>query len=220
MSKKTITYIGRTTDFSGKTLWEIVGNLKNYGVGRLVYKHKMLRYPEPSYYKILKVLPIQHDGNLENPHENFRKVIVFVASVFRGHMDPGVHEIFSTSYKPDYRLVPKHEEQDWIRRTEECERKINYIDPYIDMPPLLKKVVARDLELANQSATPDKFKLPLQVHTGYNNTTRLADESHPANIKLESFFGTPLSPELYQISDEVRQYFKKEETVLKKWFGF
>jgi small subunit ribosomal protein S34 len=31
-----IKYIGRKTDFRGKSLWEIVGNLKNFGVGRVV----------------------------------------------------------------------------------------------------------------------------------------------------------------------------------------
>lgn len=65
--KMSIKYVGRTTDFSGKSLWEIVGNLKNYGVGRLVYQQKYTRYPEPCYFKILKVTPIQHDGNLDNP---------------------------------------------------------------------------------------------------------------------------------------------------------
>lgn len=51
----TIKYIGRTTDFQGKSLWEIVGNLKNNGVGRIVIRHMFQRYPEPSYMKIMKV---------------------------------------------------------------------------------------------------------------------------------------------------------------------
>lgn len=48
-------YIGRTHDFAGKTLWEIIGNLKNYGVGRLIVRHRFDNYPEPCYIKILKV---------------------------------------------------------------------------------------------------------------------------------------------------------------------
>lgn len=48
-------YIGRTTDFKGKTLWEILGNLKNFGIGRIITRSKFERYPEPSYIKILKV---------------------------------------------------------------------------------------------------------------------------------------------------------------------
>jgi small subunit ribosomal protein S34 len=34
----TVKYIGRKTDFKGKTLWEIVGNLKNFGIGRVVVR--------------------------------------------------------------------------------------------------------------------------------------------------------------------------------------
>lgn len=48
-------YIGRVTDFKGKTLWEILGNLKNYGVGRIVARNMFERYPEPSFMKIIKV---------------------------------------------------------------------------------------------------------------------------------------------------------------------
>lgn len=57
-------YIGRTTDFRGKTLWEIIGNLKNFGVGRIVVRSRMERYPEPSFMKIVKVEPL---ANPENP---------------------------------------------------------------------------------------------------------------------------------------------------------
>lgn len=53
-----IKLIGRPTDFKGKTLWEILGNLKNFGVGRLVIRNRFQRYPEPCYMKILKVAPM------------------------------------------------------------------------------------------------------------------------------------------------------------------
>lgn len=52
---QTIKYIGRTTDFRGKTLWEIVGNLKDYGVGRIIIRNMFQRYEEPCYMKIVKV---------------------------------------------------------------------------------------------------------------------------------------------------------------------
>jgi small subunit ribosomal protein S34 len=53
--RQVLKYIGRATDFKGKTLWEIVGNLKNFGVGRYVVRQMFERYPEKSYMKILKV---------------------------------------------------------------------------------------------------------------------------------------------------------------------
>lgn len=55
MATPTIKLVGRTTDFRGKTLWEIVGNLKNHGIGRYVQRNMFQRYPEPSYMKIVRV---------------------------------------------------------------------------------------------------------------------------------------------------------------------
>lgn len=59
-----IKYIGRTNDFRGKTLWEIVGNLKNFGVNRVVVRSMFERYPEKSYLRILKVDAVSHDVSL------------------------------------------------------------------------------------------------------------------------------------------------------------
>lgn len=50
-----VKFVGRTNNFSGKTLWEIVGSLKNFGVGRVVIRNTFQRYPEPTYMRILKV---------------------------------------------------------------------------------------------------------------------------------------------------------------------
>lgn len=47
-------FIGKTNYQCGKTLWEIIGNLKDYGVGRLVTKGVFLSYSEPSFYRIIK----------------------------------------------------------------------------------------------------------------------------------------------------------------------
>lgn len=56
-------YIGRTTDFRGKSLWEILGNLKNFGVGRILVRSRFERYPEPSYIKVLKVETLPQPEN-------------------------------------------------------------------------------------------------------------------------------------------------------------
>lgn len=62
-------YIGRTTLFKGKTLWEILGNLKDFGVGRYVVRNTFYqRYPEPSYFKILKVETLP-TPKFENIHD-------------------------------------------------------------------------------------------------------------------------------------------------------
>ena len=51
-------YIGRRNFYLGKTLWEIVGNLKNFGVGRILVRSKFERYPEVSYARILRAEPL------------------------------------------------------------------------------------------------------------------------------------------------------------------
>jgi len=52
-----IKLIGRTTNLYGKTLWEILGNLRTTGVGRLVTRNSYDRYEEPSFFKVLSVEP-------------------------------------------------------------------------------------------------------------------------------------------------------------------
>lgn len=59
-----IKLIGRTTDFKGKTLWEILGNLKNFGVGRIIIRHMFQRYPEPSFFKVLKVAAMPNEVSI------------------------------------------------------------------------------------------------------------------------------------------------------------
>ena len=56
-----IKYIGRTNDFKGKTLWEIVGNLKNFGKNRVVVRSMFERYPEKSYLRILNVEAVPNE---------------------------------------------------------------------------------------------------------------------------------------------------------------
>lgn len=55
MAQPTVKFIGRTTDFKGKTLWEIVGNLKGFGLGRVIIRNMFQRYEEPCFFKVLKV---------------------------------------------------------------------------------------------------------------------------------------------------------------------
>lgn len=53
--------IGRTTDFKGKSLWEIIANLKNFGKDRIIIRNRLQRYPEPCFIKILKVAALPAD---------------------------------------------------------------------------------------------------------------------------------------------------------------
>jgi len=54
--------VGRKTHFEGKRLFDILCRLKNFGVGRIVARHRFLqRYKEPTYFIITKVDPDMSD---------------------------------------------------------------------------------------------------------------------------------------------------------------
>lgn len=52
-------YVGKYTLFQGRPLWEIVMNLKDFGVGRLVGRNIYRRYPEATYFRVLQVNPLK-----------------------------------------------------------------------------------------------------------------------------------------------------------------
>lgn len=52
----TLKYVGKKSVFVGKTLWEIIGNLKDFGVGRIIIRNSQAtRYSEPCYLRVLEV---------------------------------------------------------------------------------------------------------------------------------------------------------------------
>lgn len=52
-----IKYIGKPSKHVGKTIFELLCNLKNFGIGRMVIRSHFLNYKEPSYYIIKRVEP-------------------------------------------------------------------------------------------------------------------------------------------------------------------
>ena len=59
-----IRYVGRLPVFKGKTLYEIVRHLRNFGEGRIVYRNVLLeKWPtQKTYVRLKKVVPdMEHD---------------------------------------------------------------------------------------------------------------------------------------------------------------
>jgi small subunit ribosomal protein S34 len=161
--------IGRTTNLYGKTLWEIIGNLRNAGIGRLITRNSYKRYDEPCFFKILDVQPT---AQIE---DKARKVIVHVEKIFRGKHYENPVEIYSVSYKPDYRLIPKNEEQLWWDRLAKCEPRNKVVPGSIKLPPLMRLVLERDNKDSN-------ITLPLVVRAGRDNIAQ-ADVTKEASYK-------------------------------------
>ncbi|KAG4079888.1 hypothetical protein HA402_015019 [Bradysia odoriphaga] len=179
----TIKYIGRTNDFKGKTLWEILGNLKNHGVGRIVIRQMFQRYPEPTYMKIVKV------EAMPNPKEGDRKVKVWVEKTFRGRTLPNLVEMYSTSYKTDYQLIPKSEVANVCRPVKAPEIKI--LPQHIEFPPLFREFITRETGQQNP-------QLKLKVNKSPNKLVRVAEDGETPNMEVTMSLGKPASPNLYK----------------------
>ncbi|KAH9637153.1 hypothetical protein HF086_016175 [Spodoptera exigua] len=163
MASTVTKYVGRTTDFKGKTLWEIVGSLKNLGVGRIIVRSVFERYPEPSFMKIVKVETC--------PDEERRRVRIWVEKTFRGRKMPNLTEIYRTSYKPDYKLIPKNEEA---------------------------KLLASVKEVHDYPEVMTDFTMPISYNYSPNRVKRIAKGDEKPTVKFSMGLGTPASPSLYE----------------------
>ncbi|XP_030385140.1 uncharacterized protein LOC115632222 [Scaptodrosophila lebanonensis] len=185
MSQKVIQYIGRTTDFRGNTLWELVANLPNWGVGRMLIRNMFQRYPEPCFMRILKVQAVD-----EKPGEE-RKVRVTVEKTWRGVTQPKPVEIYSTSYKADYELVPVEEEQKFLKNTKKVGEVI--LPNKIEFPPLLREYIREETGESNPL---------MNVHfkKTYNKQARIAAEGEQPTVQLGMSLSKPpeVSAKLYE----------------------
>ncbi|XP_068618795.1 uncharacterized protein mRpS34 [Battus philenor] len=190
MTSTVIKYVGRTTDFKGKTLWEIVGSLKNHGVGRIIVRSVFERYPEPSFMKIVKVETC--------PDEERRRVRVWVEKTFRGRKLDNLTEIYQTSYKPDYKLIPKHEEAQLVDSIKSQHYFPDVILPRtIEMPPLMKKFIVKDHENKGMEVL-EEYVMPLSYNKSPNRVYKIAEGNEKPTIKFTMGLGKPASPSLYE----------------------
>ncbi|KAK7081255.1 Mitochondrial ribosomal protein, S34 [Halocaridina rubra] len=179
--------IGRTHNHVGMRLWEIIGRLKNFGIGRMVVRSAFERYPEPTYYRILSARPLMDRGQPFKDEDNM-KGHVLVERVFRG-VNMGVVDLSRTAFKMDYKLVPKHEEYKYIQAAEEsCPPEVKILPETMEMPPLLKILAERENH---------EYKR-LKVSVKKTGTYRIAKEGETPTVELSLGLGTPASLQLYE----------------------
>ncbi|XP_017778074.1 PREDICTED: 28S ribosomal protein S34, mitochondrial [Nicrophorus vespilloides] len=180
-------YIGRKTDFRGKTLWEILGNLKNFGVGRIVTRSIQERYPEPSFMKIVKVEALPNPA--EAGPDNLRKVRVFVEKTFRGVKQPKLIALESTSYKADYQLVPKREEEAYLK-LQSVSAAVRVLPKYMALPPLMREVEMQEMNAKGKEFVEPKIEV---VYKKNNSNYKISEE-----MILAYGLGKPVTPSLYK----------------------
>lgn len=182
-----IKYIGRTTTFKGNRLWEIIGNLKDFGVGRIVVRGRHDRYPEKSWFKIVRAEPAM---DKENMYGN-----VWAEKVFRGVKIDGVNNIGKTAYKPDYQLIPKHEESSYCQLSEERKMMRRVLPAQLPLPPLLQEMIALDYKSAGK-----ELEKPMQMKAIYNNRASVQYE-----LTNDDSASVPQKPTHYSYSPHLYQ---------------
>lgn len=114
---------------------------------------------------------------------------VVCETIFRGIKLDEPQKIESDSVLPDYQLVPKHLEKNYIYTKNSLQRiEENILPRYMDFPPLLKDILikngAKDLKLKTIKSDSSRSMY------------RLAKEDEQPTKQFENGYGTSKSPQL------------------------
>lgn len=133
----TVHYYGKKHTLVGKTLFEILANLRNFGLNRMLIKHEeLLKYPgKRSYYIVKKVEPVM-DSQLQEG-------AIYAERIFKGTKFPSLVFVDEESWHTDWQLIPKHEESRYV-----FENPPTYMEPQVESksftcPPLMDKYLKR-----------------------------------------------------------------------------
>ncbi|KFM60816.1 hypothetical protein X975_12086, partial [Stegodyphus mimosarum] len=168
--------IGKKSWFVGKYLFEILCNLKNYGVGRVVVKNSYSKYPEISYYVIRKVVPMREIIGIGPDELLYGKV--WVDEVYRGRKMEGLRLLTYDTCFTDYHLIPKEDEDKYLKY--ETKDILKTLPKYDDLPPVLSELI----KAKNPDVKEPKLELvykDLSEHLVY----RIAEEGETPDYKLK-----------------------------------
>lgn len=130
-------YYGKKTQFVGKTLFEVLANLRNFGINRMLIKQEeLIQNPgHKCYYIVKKVEPIMDDKLQEGA--------IYAERVYRNARVPGLVFVEQESWHTDWQLIPR--DQEALHRIDE---NSNYVEPeapprYFPVPPLMSMFLKR-----------------------------------------------------------------------------
>lgn len=154
-------YYGKKTTFVGKTLFEILANLRDFGINRVLVKNEeLLKNPgEKCYYIVKKVEPVM-DEKLEHG-------AIYAERVFRGAKVPGLVFVDDETWHPDWQLIPRDEEH--LHRIDP-EKTIEHGHPatitvlprWMEVPPLMDIFLRRHYK-ARKGVTVAPVKLDTKL---------------------------------------------------------
>ncbi len=102
-------YFGKTSLYKGRPLFKLLCRLKDFGRGRIVYR-TIDQYDHPgevSFYRILLAQPQMDSDTLHGR--------VVAERVYKGRRMKEPEVLSAVAHKPDFRLVPKDEEDSFCQ---------------------------------------------------------------------------------------------------------
>ncbi|KAI2811383.1 hypothetical protein RDWZM_003788 [Blomia tropicalis] len=197
-----IVYIGRESQHLGKTAFKILANLKNFGINRMLTRHEFDKFPEPSFH-IVKKVETYMDPELKYG-------TIWCETVIRGKRLPGIRPL-KIGFKPDFRLIPRDEEVEFIRgyKIENLGDNINILPKSYTVPPLMQEYMKRHfnrLQLKNDyiKSDNDQFKIPFVYRNHKDDRKEDADLFWIANRIAKDDFEKPT------VSFDGKYYFNEE----------
>lgn len=132
-------------------LFSLLAGMRMFGVGRLFTRKSWLEdHTEPSYWQITKV-------KVDYTAENMDHGKAWGILTYKGKQETDVKEVDKVMYH-DWRLVPKHLEQQMKEFTPLPEPPLRYV-PY---PPLLRAMILAQHSKVAGSVPPEERALPLK----------------------------------------------------------
>ncbi|XP_004525688.1 probable methyltransferase PMT27 [Ceratitis capitata] len=133
MGKKKGRFGNRRPYYRGKPLFDILKELPDHGVGRLIKRgsHQNDDPLTPTYMRIIKAdlsNPAigSKPSNKQKKISNNKRIEVLVERTWRGVTHPRTVNICSTSYLADFILIPKEEEEKYIKHSKTAKNYVHW----------------------------------------------------------------------------------------------
>lgn len=205
-------YFGSPAIYHGKSLFHILCNLKEFGVGRVVTRSTFDSEKSPCFYRILFAQPLMDDKTLEGR--------VIAEKVHKGVRYTEPVDLSKLAAIPDFRLVPRDLEDQvcqWQQLRDYSPEKDFVVKPkYYTIPPLMKILMEREMKKRGETSAEDSFLLP-----AYKTHLPL-DETRTGNkrvgIKVEKHQETVIKCEgtaSHNYNEEIPPAFRRSREVLE-----
>lgn len=202
----TVHYYGKKTEFVGKTLFEILANIRNFGVERMIIKQEeLLKNPgQKCYYIVKKVEPVMDD--------NLQEGAIHAERVFRNAKVPGLVFVDEESWHTDWQLIPKHEEIKYRIKPEELVEHghpstVTVLPRWMEVPPLMDVFLRRHFNARRGvTSAPVKLDTPLvniRMHYEMSRLNkphmryRIAEEDEESELDINKPIQSLLSQRFY-----------------------